>query len=202
MKQVTLKVSSREATGRSSSRRLRDADKIPAVIYGASGVRHLSVDRADFRRLMKEISGRTALVELVSEGAESSLSIIQETQRDPRTDHYIHLDFKEIQRGKEMSADVPVRFRGEAYGVRNEGGVLEAQLHEVGIRCRPRHLPESIEVDVTELRVGQAVFIRDLPQLEGVTYTSDADLAVVTVAGKSASVEVETPEEAEAEATA
>ncbi len=186
MKQVTLNVSSRDAIGRVASRRLRAEGNIPAVIYGESGVRHLSVARSDFRRLWKEIAGRTALVELI-DGENKMLSIIQDTQRDPRSDSFEHIDFKEIQRGKEMIADVAIRVVGASYGVRNEGAIQETQIHEVRVRCRPRHLPEVIEVDVTELRLGDVVHVRDLPALEGVTYLDDPDIPVVAIAGKDTS---------------
>lgn len=184
MKQLSLNVSTRDNSGRTASTRLRDAGQIPAVLYGPTGVRHLTIDGSDFRKLWKQVAGRTALIELVSEGAESALSIIQETQRDPRTDAFMHIDFKEILRGRDMHASVAVHTEGESFGVRNEGGVLEIQLHDVQIRCRPRHLPEMIVVDVTELHAGQTIKVKDLPVLEGVTYESDSELVVIACATK------------------
>lgn len=201
MKQLSLNVSARENSGRAASSRLRQAGQIPAVLYGPSGVRHLAINTADFRKLWKAVSGRTALIELVTEGStEHALSIIQETQRNPRTDAFMHIDFKEILRGREMSASIAVQIVGEAYGVRNEGAFLEVQLHEVEVRCRPRHLPELIEVNVAELRSGQSIKVKDLPVLEGVIYEADEDQVVVTCATKVE--EVEEPAEPAAAAAA
>lgn len=199
MKQVSLKVQSRSELGRGPSRRQRQESLIPAVIYGRSGVRHLTIEKPEWLRLWKAVAGRTALVELQAEAGEPMLSIIQDVQRDSRTDHFVHIDFKEIERGREMVAQIRVQVVGEAYGVKTEGGLVEIRKHEVGVRCRPRHLPEQIVIDVTALRVGQSVHTKDLPVLEGVTYTDHADVVIVACSGKSAG---EAAEEAAPEAVA
>jgi len=201
MKQLSLNVSAREDSGRTASTRLRNAGQIPAVLYGPNGVRHLAINGAEFRKLWTQVAGRTALIELVSQGGEPALSIIQQTQRAPRSDAFLHIAFKEILRGRDMYASISVYPKGDAYGVRNEGATLEVHLHEVEVRCRPRHLPELIEIDVTELRSGQSLKVKDLPALEGVTYETAADIVVVTCAAKVEEVE-EAPEEGAAEAAA
>ena len=199
MKQVKLNVQAREATGSGSSRRLRQAGQIPAVLYGESGTRHLSIARIEFRNLWKEVGHVTALVEVTQDGADAMFSVIKDAQRDPLTGEFVHIDFREVQRGKPMEAEVAVRVVGEADGVRNQGGVLEQHLHEVEVRCRPRDLPEFIRADVTNLRVGDSLHVRELPALEGVTYLSDPDLVVAAVAGATiAKSDEETEEDEEA----
>lgn len=182
MKQETLTVTKREGKGRGVARRLRAQGKIPAVIYGKSGVRSLTVDERAFLMLMRKMGGTASLVTLQDEQGESVLSIIQDTQRNPRTDRFEHIDFHEVVRGERITTHIPVHTKGEAYGVKNEGGVLEIVLHEVEVSCLPKHLPEHIELDVAELHAGQAIHISDLPKLEGVTIHGDPQTVVVAVA--------------------
>jgi len=197
MKQLNLSVTVRDQNGSSASQRLRKGGRIPAVLYGPNGTRNLSIDGAEFRKLWKQVSGRTAVIELIEEGIDPAISIIQAAQRNPRTDEFLHVDFKEIMRGHEMFATVSVRVIGEPFGVRNEGAVLEAHRHDVELRCLPRHLPEMIEIDVTDMKAGDSLKIKDLPVLEGVTYITDEEVTVVTCAIEK--VEEEAEEEAEAE---
>lgn len=197
MKLVRLPVEDRpeEQLGRIGSRRLRRAGKIPAVMYGENGLRHLTIEKPVWNRIWKQIAGGTALLELdFSDGEErpegaseeegkTVFSIIKEYQRDPLTESFEHIDLLEVVRGKDMEATIPVRTHGEAFGVRNQAGIIEVNLHEIEVRCRPRNLPEVIEVDVTELHVGQSYHVSELTAPEGVTFLSDGDLVVVTCSG-------------------
>jgi large subunit ribosomal protein L25 len=189
MKQLTLNVLSRNQVGSGVSRRLRSAGCIPAVVYGESGSRNLSIETTEFLRLWKQVAGRTALIEIHSEGVEPMFTIIKAVQRDPLTDRFIHIDFREIQRGKDMVADIPIYARGEAHGVKIESGILETHLSEVTVRCRPRNLPECIEVDVSSLKLGDSLHVKHLPVVEGVTYISNADLVVFAVTSGKTEVE-------------
>lgn len=204
MKQTTLTVKSREGKGRGPARRLRAQGCIPAVIYGKSGAKSLAVEERDFRMLMRGIGGSAALIELKQEGAEDILSVIQATQRNPVTDKFEHIDFQEVVRGEAMTARIPIHTTGTSDGVKNFDGVLDIQMHDIEVSCRPRHLPEEIVVDVTELKVGDAIHIGQLPELEGVTYKGDSQTVVIHISGKSAAeasdVEAEA-EEAAAEET-
>lgn len=185
MKQVSLNVKSRTEKGRNASKRLRGAGSIPAVIYGESGVRDLSVSQKEFSLAWRSVVGRAALIELHLDGAEeSTFAIIQETQRNPRTDAFQHIDFKEVVRGKDMEAEIPVIAKGVSPGVKN-GGILEFHAETLTVRCRPRDLPEAIAVDVTQMQIGDSLHVRDLPAAEGLTILSDDDLVVVACVGSS-----------------
>lgn len=187
MKQVALNVKTRDAVGSTAVKRLRAEGLIPAVIYGESGVRHLQISADEFFLAWRKIAGRASLLELHTDGAEeSTFAIIKEYQRNPRNDRFEHIDLLEIVRGKEMEADIPVHPVGAAFGVKNQQGVLEVHAHELGVRCRPRDLPEFISVDVTALKVGESLRVADLPAIEGVTMTNDKDLVVVSCVGHSA----------------
>jgi large subunit ribosomal protein L25 len=185
MKQIPLKCTAREASGRTASRQQRQGGHIPAVIYGESGTRHLTVNAHEFKLAYRTFSGSAALIELQPEEGESTFAVIQELQRNTRTDAFLHIDFREIVRGKEMEADIPVKTKGTADGVRNYGGVLEVNTHAIRVRCRPRNLPEAVVIDVTRLGIGQSLHLSDLEAGEGVTYLGDREQVIVSCVGAS-----------------
>ncbi len=189
MKQVRLNASVRTETGTAAAKRFRAAGKIPSVIYGESGVTHLAVDAHDFSMAWRDIAGRAALIELHhggDDGAdESQFAIIQEAQRNPRTDGFEHIDFKEIVRGKPMEAEIPVITKGVCPGVKN-GGILEVHADTLTVRCRPRDLPESIPVDVTQLQIGRSIHVREITAPEGVEILTDGDEVAVACVGAHA----------------
>lgn len=197
MKKISLVVEKRELCGSGVSGRLRKSGSIPAVIYGKSGVKHLQVLKPDFRTMMLEKGENAALVELVC-GKEVTLSIIQATQRNPRTDDYLHVDFKELDPKKHMVANSPLRFIGEAAGVKDGSGILDISRHSISVSCLPEDLPEFIEVDIRNLAVGNSIHVKNLPQLKGVTYKTAAEDVVVSCVSLSDSDDSAETEEAAA----
>jgi large subunit ribosomal protein L25 len=186
MKQITLKTTPREETGRTASKHLRQKGVVPAVIYGESGIRNLSIDAHEFAMAYRKIAGTAALIELKGEGEkDSQFAIIQELQRNTRTDAFLHIDFKEIVRGRDMEADIPVHARGTADGVKNYGGVLEISQHSLRVRCRPRDLPEEIVVEVSALGIGKSIHLSEIQAPEGVTFLDDPELVLVACVGAS-----------------
>jgi large subunit ribosomal protein L25 len=181
MKKYQLTVTPREGTGRSASRRLRKAQKIPAILYGKhTKPETLSVAAPEFTKLLKEIAGGAALVELKREQAgAAALSVLQEIQRDPITDRYLHIDLQEVKENEKMVINVTVHTTGESTGVKNEGGILDVASHRLLIRCLPKDLPTFIEVDVTDLAVGEALHVSDLKPIPGVEFLGDKNQAVV-----------------------
>ena len=180
MKKFQLTVTTREGTGRSASRRLRKAEKIPAILYGKhTKPETLAVNAPEFIKLLKEIAGRAALVELKRDAGPTALSFLQEIQRDPITDRYLHVDLQEVKENEKMIISVLVRVTGEAYGVKTEGGVLDTQTKRLRIRTLPKDLPDFIEVNVTELKMGEAIHVSDIKAPAGVELLDNAGQAVV-----------------------
>ncbi|MDP0500952.1 MAG: 50S ribosomal protein L25 [Verrucomicrobiota bacterium JB022] len=203
MKQVTFEAQRRTDTGRTAAKRLREAGKIPAVIYGESGTEHLVLDEHTFAMAYRKLVGTSFLITLKIEGHENEMfAVIQEMQRNALDDSFVHIDFREIQRGKPMEAEVPVHSKGVPAGVKNQGGILDITLDRIEIRCRPRDLPEFIEVDVSALMIGDSMHVRDLSAPEGVTFLTDEDAVVAAVVGTNATAAAARAEEAEATATA
>jgi large subunit ribosomal protein L25 len=180
MKKYQLTVTAREGTGRSASRRLRKAEKIPAILYGKhTKPENLAVNGPEFVKLRKEIGGKAALIELKRDAGATALSFLQEIQRDPITDKYLHLDLQEVKENEKMVINVTLHIVGEAYGVKTEGGILETAAHRLRIRCLPKDLPPFIEVNVTDLKVGETIHVSELKPIAGVEFMDDKNQTVV-----------------------
>ncbi len=180
MKTYQLTVTSREGTGRSASRRLRKAEQIPAILYGKhTKPENLAVNGPEFVKLRKEIGGKAALIELKRNVGATALSFLQEIQRDPITDRYLHLDLQEVKENEKMIINVTIHVIGEAYGVKTEGGILETAAHRLRIRCLPKDLPAFIEVNVADLKVGETIHVSELKPIAGVEFLDDKNQTVV-----------------------
>jgi large subunit ribosomal protein L25 len=123
---------------------------------------------------------------------EKALSFLQEIQRDPITDRYLHVDLHEVKPDETFEIRVPVRVTGESFGVKNQSGVLEIASHMLRVRCLPSDLPEAIEIDVTPLKVGETVKVGELKPVSGVTFLDDKGQPVVACVEPVAEVVVET----------
>lgn len=181
MKQINLKTTNREQLGGNSAKRYRNNGQIPAVIYGESGEKNLLIDEKELAVALKAIIGKAVLIEMeFADGTESRYAMLKDVERNPVSDKVLHVDFIEVVRGKPMLATLPVHFKGESVGVKNENGVIEIHQDEVRIKCRPRDLPEAIVVDLSDLHVDQAIRVKDVVAPEGVEFVSNADELLVT----------------------
>lgn len=184
MKQpLSLTITPRAQTGRSASRRVRKANQIPAILYGKhTSPQTLAVDAPEFARLVKAVAGRALIIELNrKDTADKALSFVQEIQRDPITDKYVHVDLQEVKPNEKLDINVPVAFVGEAYGVKTQAGVLEISTHTLRIRCLPKDLPPLIEVDVTELKLDETIKVGSLKAVAGVEFRDLPGKPVVSV---------------------
>jgi large subunit ribosomal protein L25 len=180
MKRLSLSVQPRQQIGRNASNRVRNAGSIPAVIYGRNGTRALQIKQTDFRVLYKQTIGSVCLVEVTEEGREGScLTLLQEVQRVPTTDGFRHVDFREVQKDEKISTRVKIHVVGEAYGVKNEGANLDLVRHDIPIRCFPLDLPDHITVDVSPMKAGDSIHLRDLAKIPGVEFMGDQSQTIV-----------------------
>ena len=181
MKQINLKTTSRTQVGGNSAKRYRKSGQVPAVIYGESGEKHLLINNKDLAVALKSVAGKAVLIEMTfDDGTESRYAMLKDVERHPISEAPLHVDFVEVVRGKPMHAVLPLHFTGEAYGVKNENGVIEIHEHEVRVKCRPRDLPEMIVIDVSNLKVGEGIHLKDVKAPEGVEFTSDLEDLLVT----------------------
>lgn len=201
-----LNVAERAQTGRSASRRLRKANRVPAILYGKhTKPESLSIEGPEFTKLLKTVAGRAVLIELQRSGkSDKAISFLQEVQRDPITDKYLHVDLQEVKADEKFEIRVPVRLTGESFGVKNQSGVLEMASQQLRIRVLAKDLPEAINVDVTELKVGETIKVGSLKPVAGVEYLDPKGQPVVSCVEPVAEIvqEVATPAAAAAGAAA
>jgi large subunit ribosomal protein L25 len=198
---ATLKAAVRTETGKGAMRRLRREGRIPAVVYGrGEETRPLSVDAHDFEMLTKHHSLDTTIIELSIEGAGRKggrfRTLIAEVQSHPYKPQILHVDFQQIHAGERVTVQVPIRLHGTPAGVR-AGGVLQHVLHDVELECAVEEIPESLDVDVSALGIGDSVHVSELAIPENVEILIDAERTVCTVAPPTV---LEVPEEEEAAA--
>lgn len=184
MAEITLKAKAGRACGSAVSRRLRAQGRIPAVVYG-HGVSGLAVS-VEARELRHALSGGAGLNQLLSLDidGERHLVMAREVQRHPVRHNVVHLDFQVVRRDEVISAEVPISLVGEAKAVEQEKGVIEQPLQTLTIKAVPGAIPESIEVDVSGLAVGEAIRVADLRLPAGVSTDLPGDEPVV-VAGST-----------------
>jgi large subunit ribosomal protein L25 len=192
--QYKLNVAARAQTGRSASRRLRKANRVPAILYGKhTSPESLSIEGPEFTRLLKTLGGRAVLIELLrGDKADKALSFLQEIQRDPITDKYLHVDLQEVKGDEKFEIRVPVHVVGESFGVKNQSGVLEMASHVLRVRVLPKDLPEAINIDVTELKVGETIKVGSLKPVAGVEFLDPKGQPVVSCVEPVAEIVQET----------
>ena len=185
-KQVKLSARHRSESGRNAVKSVRSRGAVHAVIYGArTKPSNLEVTRRDLEVILSHAVGENILVDLeINDGSKvtNQLSLIQEVQHHPIRREIVHVDFHAVSMTEKITAEISVEPFGEADGVKNFGGLLEQSIRSISIKCLPQNLPEIIKVDVTALKVGESIHIRDLALPEGVEANDDADLTVFIVA--------------------
>jgi len=169
-----LNVKPRDKVGKRNARRLRDSGSIPAILYGHGESNHsLSVTAEEMATVVRH-GGR--VVEL--KGAVNEKAFIRELQFDTFGKHVLHVDFARVSEHERIEVKVPIELRGQAAGLK-EGGVVEHFLHEVEIECEALSIPDKLELNIAELKVGESLHASDLPLPPGVTLISDPDAMVV-----------------------
>ena len=190
-----IQVEERTVFGNNASRRLRNAGRIPAVIYGnGKAPRSISVDSDAWCAF--SASHASQMVTLIEAGKEVP-ALIKEVQYNHLKNYFVHIDFQEVSLDREISASVPLHAHGECYGA-THGGILEQDLHELPVMCRPKDLPDGIRVDVTELKIGDGLTVAQLTLPAGVKADIAADTLVFHVVRPQEEVVAEPTEEAEA----
>jgi large subunit ribosomal protein L25 len=176
---VTLNATARTERGKKLAM-LRKQGKLPAVVYGPKDeATALTLDRSAFEKLFRE-AGESTIINLVGVGEDKEV-LVHDIAFDPERGGPIHVDFYAIERGKELTLDVPLEYVGEAPAVKL-GASLTKVLHEVEVTCRPSKLPQHIVVDVSSLaEFGAQIHVSDLPLPEGVKIENDPDEVVALV---------------------
>jgi large subunit ribosomal protein L25 len=159
MKSITINGSQRESVGKVATKALRNAGMVPCVVYGGDKPVHFSAPELAFKNLIYTPDVHTVVIAL--EGGTKINAILQDIQFHPVTDRILHMDFYQIFDDKEVMMEIPVRIVGNAKGVKN-GGVLRIVTRKLRIKAIPANLPDFIEVDITEMKIGSKLYIAEV----------------------------------------
>ncbi len=191
---IRLEVREREGRGSADARRLRRGGFIPGVLYGRGKTPHaISVPERDLRRVLTGPSGLHAILDVVLDGQKTThASILKDYQQDIITGRIAHVDLQEVRLDQPIQAQVVIELVGEAAGAK-EGGVLSQVSREINVEALPMDVPERIEVDVSEMRIGDTLRLADVARQEGVVFLDDPEETVL--ANVTMPTRVEEPEE-------
>ncbi|HEY8549417.1 MAG TPA: 50S ribosomal protein L25 [Vicinamibacterales bacterium] len=181
MAAATLEAVKRDTRGKNAARRLRAAGQIPAVVYGGSEAPvAVAVDPKRLSRILHSEAGVNSIIDLKLDGSVTQV-LVKEFLLDPIKHSLLHADFYRVQMDKPITVTVPVVVKGDARGVKQQGGFLDLPHREVEIESLPSEIPEAIEVDVTELLIGQTIRLRDVAAGARWTPVSDPDTPLAHV---------------------
>ena len=196
---TNLKAGGRSETGKQIAKRLRREGKVPAVVYSQSKSLPCSVDSKDFETLM-HTEGRNALISLQVEGEGDHTTIIKVIQHHPLRRNVLHIDFQEISLTETVVVEVTVEAVGTPIGVRSEGGILEHRLHRIEVECLPMQIPEKIEVDVSNMAIGDSIHVSDLTVGPDATIVTEGERSILVVVPPSVLKSTDEEDEEAAEA--
>jgi len=204
---ATLEAKKRDGRGKNEARRLRVSGQVPAVVYGArkegqapEGV-PVAVDPKEVLRILHSESGANTLINLKLDGGESRV-MVRDYQLDPITHQLLHADFYQLAMDKAITVTVPIVLKGEARGVKQQGGIVDFITRDIEVQCLPTDIPENIPVDVTELNLHDSIRLKDLAQGEKWKAITDGETMIVHVVMPKAEEAAAAATDATAEAAA
>ena len=159
MKSITIKGSQRESVGKASTKALRNAGKVPCVLYGGDKALHFSADELSFSKIVYTPNVYTAMIEL--ENGEKYKAILQDIQFHPVSDKILHVDFYQLHDDKEVTMEIPVKLEGNAPGV-IAGGNLRFPYRKLKVKALPADLPDFITADISSLNIGDKLYVTEL----------------------------------------
>jgi large subunit ribosomal protein L25 len=180
---IKITVKSRDEKGSASSRRMRRDGRVPGVIYSdGTAARTISLPKHEFEQMLRHHTSEHVMIKIqIDDGAEEAV-LLKEIQHNPISGGVVHVDMQKVALDKKLRVEVPVELVGDAEGVKNQGGVLDHLIHEIQIECFPADIPEVIEVDVSALKLGDILTIKDI-RIDTSKYAilMDADIGVAAV---------------------
>lgn len=191
MQQKQMNIELRTKTGTGVSRRLRMADMVPGVVYGKGlDPVTISIKVRDLQEAISGAGGQNNLITLIGGGTlDQNIAIVADIQRDPLKRTFKHVDLHRINPNEKLRVTVPVVLTGTAIGVK-EGGLIDLAHHELHIECLPGNIPDSITIDVSDLKIAHSIHVSEIPLPEGITILDQAKIPVVSVLGRVKEEEV------------
>lgn len=192
---TTLQAMKRTEFTNSAKRKVRESGKIPAIIYGkAKESQPVALDSIELIKTLRD-EGKNTVLHLDVDGSSHAV-MLYDMQTDPLKNDIIHADFHIVDMQADVQVEVPVHLTGEAQGVK-DGGVLQQSLHEVTITAKPGNIPQSIDVDITNLGVNETLYIKDLSTSTNYQFTQDEEQVVASILPPQQEEEIDSGEEQE-----
>ena len=192
MKSIIINGSKRESVGKKETKALRNAGQVPCVIYGGDQPVHFSAAELAFSKLVYTPNAHTVVIDL---GDVSFNAVLQDIQFHPVTENILHIDFYQLFDNKEIAMDIPVILTGVPLGVR-AGGVLRRNRRKLRIKALPTNLPDNIQIDISELKIGNKVYVSELLN-DAYNFLHSDNTVVCQVKQSRVSVDIDDEEEDE-----
>ncbi len=196
MEKVVLKADIRKDFNKSVRNTARKNGKVPGVFY-SKHIEPFSIEVQEQALKPLVYTSQTHLIALQVDGKDEYECIIKDIQFDPLTDRVVHFDLYGLITGEMIELEVPLQFNGSAIGVK-EGGIVQQLLHKLDIECLPKDIPQHLEIEITDLKLGDAIHVRDL-SFENITILNSDDTVIVAVTHPKVEKEPGTGEEGEEE---
>jgi len=181
-KEYKVQAKQRDGRGKNDARRTRRAGMVPITVYGGGAETVAAVaPLSELAAILRSDAGRNTIFTIDVEGVGASEVMFHDRQIDPVKGRLIHADLTRLVKGQKIEVTVPLHLVGEPIGVKERQGVLEQVVREIEIRCEPREIPDSIDVDVSNLDVHDVLHVSDIPVSEAIEILMDAELVIATV---------------------
>ena len=192
---TTIQAINRHEFTRSAKRKIREAGQIPAIVYGkTTESKPVAIDSIQLLKTIRE-EGKNTIIDLNVDGSSQNV-MLSDMQTDPLKNEVIHVDFQIVDMKADIEVNVPIQLIGEAQGVK-DGGVLQQSTHEITISAKPGDIPQTIEVDISNLAVNEALLLKDVVKNGSYTFIQDGDLVIASILPPQQEEEIDSGEEQE-----
>ena len=197
-KEYKVQARLRSGRGKNDARRARRDGMVPITVYGGGAETVAAVaPLRELAAILRSESGRNTIFTIEVDGAGATEVMFHDRQIDPIKGRLIHADLTRLVKGQKIEVTVPLHLTGEPIGVKEKQGVLEQIIREIEIKCEPRQIPDTLEVDVSHLDVHDVLHVSDIPVGEGIEILNDAEVVIATVGIVREEVAAPTPVEGE-----
>ncbi|MDQ0228521.1 50S ribosomal protein L25/general stress protein Ctc [Metabacillus niabensis] len=192
---TTIQAINRHEFTRSAKRKIREAGQIPAIVYGkTTESKPVAIDSIQLLKTIRE-EGKNTIIDLNVDGSSQNV-MLSDMQTDPLKNEVIHVDFQIVDMKADIEVNVPIQLIGEAQGVK-DGGVLQQSTHEITISAKPGDIPQTIDVDISNLAVNEALLLKDVVKNGSYTFIQDGDLVIASILPPQQEEEIDSGEEQE-----
>lgn len=198
MEKITIKTEKREERGKGSARSLRRNSMIPAVLYRGGASTPIKFSKKELTQFVNSTGGKQMMVTLQFADGESKLALMKEFQLDPVRGELLHADFFEVSLKEKLKVPVRITTVGEPIGVKRDKGILQFLFREIEVECLPDKIPSNIEIDISELEIGQSFHVRDIKLADDIKILTNPEEGFVTIVAPAVEEVAAPAEEAEA----